>query len=91
MVFVLSGFLHELLVGVPTHNILGVAFVGMVVQLPLIRVTIPLEKMKGANGKIVGNCIFWITFVLVGQPLAALLYFSAWQAKHGSVSGQNMK
>ncbi len=26
-VFVLSGFLHELMVGVPTHNILGKSFV----------------------------------------------------------------
>lgn len=86
MVFVFSGFLHELLVGIPTHNILGVAFVGMVVQLPLIQVTTPLEKMEGANGKVIGNCIFWVSFCLVGQPLAALLYFFAWQAKYGSVS-----
>ncbi len=88
MVFVFSGFLHELLVGVPTHNILGVAFVGMLVQLPLIAVTLPLEKMQGINGKTMGNCIFWISFCLVGQPLAALLYFFAWQAKYGSVSKQ---
>ena len=88
MVFIFSGFLHELLVGVPTHNILGVAFVGMVVQLPLISVTTPLEKMQGNNGKIIGNCIFWVSFCLVGQPLAALLYFFAWQAKYGSVSKQ---
>jgi len=86
MVFVFSGFLHELLVGVSTHNILGVAFVGMLVQLPLISVTLPLEKMQGINGKTMGNCIFWISFCLVGQPLAALLYFFAWQAKYGSVS-----
>jgi len=88
MVFVFSGFLHELLVGVPTHNILGVAFVGMLVQLPLIAVTLQLEKMQGINGKTMGNCIFWISFCLVGQPLAALLYFFAWQAKYGSVSKQ---
>lgn len=105
MVFVFSGFLHELAVGVPTHNILGnswpsvwhanrfadlnfigVAFIGMIVQLPLISVTLPLENMKGRNGKIAGNCIFWVSFCLVGQPLAALLYFFAWQAKYGSVS-----
>lgn len=105
MVFVFSGFLHELAVGVPTHNILGsarlpiwctkaltdltflgVAFIGMVVQLPLISVTLPLEKMQGLNGKVLGNCIFWVSFCLVGQPLAALLYFFAWQAKYGSVS-----
>lgn len=91
MVFVFSGFLHELLVGVPTHNILGVAFVGMVVQLPLISVTMPLEKMQGVNGKLIGNCIFWVSFCLVGQPLAALLYFFAWQAKYGSVSNQHVR
>ncbi|MCJ1389359.1 hypothetical protein MMC18_002215 [Xylographa bjoerkii] len=86
MVFIFSGFLHEVLVGIPTHNILGVAFLGMVVQIPLIAGTLPLEKMQGINGKIIGNYIFWISFCLVGQPLAALLYFFAWQAKYGSVS-----
>ena len=58
----------------------------MVVQIPMILATTPLEKMQGTNGKILGNCIFWISFCLVGQPLAALLYFFAWQAKYGSVS-----
>ena len=48
--------------------------------------TAPLEKMKGATGKTVGNAIFWVSFCLVGQPLAALLYFFAWQAKYGSVN-----
>ncbi len=116
MVFVFSGFLHELAVGVPTHNILGlslpdfhppnfqrgrmlkiilpllgVAFIGMIVQLPLVSVTLPLEKMQGKNGKVLGNCIFWISFCLVGQPLAALLYFFAWQAKYGSVSKNQVR
>ncbi|MCJ1354462.1 MAG: hypothetical protein MMC33_004451 [Icmadophila ericetorum] len=86
IVFVFSGILHELLVGIPTHNLIGVAFLGMVVQIPLIAVTVPLEHMEGITGKVVGNCIFWISFCLVGQPLAALLYFFAWQAKYGSVS-----
>lgn len=86
MVFVFSGFLHELAVGVPTHNVLGVAFFGMIIQLPLITITKPLTRIKGTSGKVIGNCIFWISFCLVGQPLAALLYFFAWQAKYGSVS-----
>ncbi|KAG8624383.1 hypothetical protein KVT40_007450 [Elsinoe batatas] len=84
--FVFSGVLHELLVGVPTHNIIGVAFAGMMFQLPLIFMTDPLSRMKGINGKLLGNLIFWVSFCLVGQPLAALLYFFAWQAKYGSVS-----
>ena len=100
--FLLSAILHEMLVGIPTHNILGesrlrllivacliatgVAFAGMLIQVPLIIATLPMEKMQSTNGKIAGNCVFWISFCLVGQPLAALLYFFAWQAKYGTVS-----
>lgn len=64
----------------------GIAFLGMVMQLPLIIITKPLTKIEGTTGKIIGNCIFWVSFCLVGQPLGALLYFFAWQAKYGSVS-----
>ncbi|KXJ94760.1 putative diacylglycerol O-acyltransferase [Microdochium bolleyi] len=85
-VFVVSGILHELAVGVPTHNIIGVAFLGMMIQLPLIALTLPLSKMGGSNGKLVGNIVFWVSFTIFGQPFAALLYFYAWQAKYGSVS-----
>lgn len=58
----------------------------MMFQLPLIALTDPLRRMKGIRGKVTGNIIFWVSFCLVGQPLAALLYFFAWQAKYGSVS-----
>lgn len=68
------------------NHYLGVAFLGMMFQLPLMAATAPLEKMKGPTGKVIGNSIFWVSFCLVGQPLGALLYFFAWQAKHGSVS-----
>ncbi|KAJ5207277.1 Membrane-associated eicosanoid/glutathione metabolism (MAPEG) protein [Penicillium cf. griseofulvum] len=86
MVFTLSAILHEMLVGIPTHNFIGVAFFGMMFQLPLISLTAPLEKMRGPEGRVIGNCIFWVSFCLVGQPLGALLYFFAWQAKYGSVN-----
>lgn len=106
IVFFISGLLHELLVGLPTHNILGkqvtfirymshhtdfivgVAFAGMMFQIPLILLTDVIQKVKGVRGKVAGNMIFWVSFCLVGQPLAALLYFFAWQAKYGSVSKQ---
>jgi diacylglycerol O-acyltransferase 1 len=58
----------------------------MVIQIPLIIGTLPLEKTQGVTGRIIGNCVFWISFCLVGQPLAALLYFFAWHAKYGTVS-----
>ncbi|KAF2025372.1 hypothetical protein EK21DRAFT_103976 [Setomelanomma holmii] len=88
IVFLFSGVLHELLVGVPTHNIIGVAFAGMMVQIPLIALTDVVQKWRWIQGKVAGNMIFWMSFCLVGQPLAALLYFFAWQAKYGSVSKQ---
>lgn len=63
---------------------------GMMLQLPLMAATQPLEKMQGHYGKVIGNCIFWVSFCLVGQPLGALLYFFAWQAKYGSQSKVNV-
>lgn len=109
-VFTVSAVLHELLVGIPTHNLIGkrpaglfsspctavlyltfvplpgVAFLGMFLQLPLIYLTRPLERMHTATGRLTGNCIFWVSFTIFGQPFAALMYFYAWQAKYGSVS-----
>lgn len=58
----------------------------MLIQIPLIWITRPFEKMKGPNGKLIGNVIFWVSFTILGQPFAALIYFYAWQAKYGSVS-----
>jgi len=84
-VFTFSGVLHELVIGVPTHNILFVAFFAMLFQLPLMLVTDPLSKSPGNTGKVIGNCVFWVSFVLVGQPVAALVYFFAWQSKYGSI------
>lgn len=88
-VFVFSGFLHELAVGVPAHSILGVAFVGMVMQIPVIQVMQPLEGTNSKTAKLFGNCIFWINFVFVGQPLAAMIYFFAWQKSYGEMSRQS--
>lgn len=84
-VFVFSGFLHELVVGIPTHNVLGAAFFGMVVQLPLIYLTEPLGKAPGITGKTIGNCVFWVSFCFIGQPMAALMYFFAWHANHSDL------
>ena len=63
----------------------------MIIHIPLIMGTQPLGTMRSNNGEIIGNCIFWVSFCLVGQPVAALLDFFAWQAKYGSVSRQQSK
>nr|OQO20272.1 hypothetical protein B0A51_12037 [Rachicladosporium sp. CCFEE 5018] len=89
LTFLFSAALHELLVGVPTHSILGLAFMGMVVQIPLIFLTDLFSRRgKGKGGEwgwreTVGNWVFWASFCLVGQPIAALGYYFAWQAKYG--------
>ncbi|KAK9239603.1 MBOAT, membrane-bound O-acyltransferase family-domain-containing protein [Lipomyces kononenkoae] len=85
MVFFVSAVLHELVVGVPTHNIIGVAFSSMILQIPLIQVTAPLEKMNGSTSGVIGNCIFWFSF-FIGQPLGVLLYYFAWNVSMGKVT-----
>ena len=60
----------------------------MFLQLPLIAITRPLERMQSPTGRLIGNCIFWVSFTILGQPFAALMYFYAWQGKYGSVSKQ---
>lgn len=86
VVFTISAFLHELAVGIPTHRIIGVAFAGMLLQLPLVAFTKCFEKSESPTKRMIGNCIFWVTFSIFGQPAAALLYFYAWQIKYGSIS-----
>jgi diacylglycerol O-acyltransferase-1 len=82
-VFFVSAVLHEILVGIPTKNIIGVAFMCMLVQVPLSFMTAPLEKMRGP-ATTVGNCIFWLSFFL-GQPVAVLMYYFAWNLKHADM------
>lgn len=64
----------------------GVAFAGMLLQLPLVAVTKCFERSESPTKRMIGNCIFWVTFSIFGQPAAALLYFYAWQVHYGSIS-----
>lgn len=77
LVFFISAILHEVLVGIPTHAIMWYAFLGMMGQIPLIAITRPLERWRGKTSG-AGNMIFWISFCLVGQPAAILLYYYQW-------------
>lgn len=80
VVFLVSALLHEVMVGIPTHNLLGFAFLSMMLQVPLILVTAPLERMRGP-GSTIGNLVFWMAFFL-GQPLGILVYYFAWNLKY---------
>ncbi|PRT53744.1 Diacylglycerol O-acyltransferase 1 [Wickerhamiella sorbophila] len=80
IVFFISAVFHELLVGVATKNFNGVAFFSMMAQVPLIKLTEPLEKIRGP-GTTIGNCIFWLS-ILLGQPTGLIIYYVSWSLKH---------
>jgi len=58
----------------------------MLGQMGLVLVTLPFERVKSDTAKLAGNCFFWVTFTILGQPLMALGYYYFWQGKYGSVS-----
>ncbi|KAJ1558233.1 hypothetical protein HK096_002806 [Nowakowskiella sp. JEL0078] len=71
VVFTVSAILHELLIGIPVHNLSGWAFWGMMGQLPLIALTKLWDSVRakrfGSNKELfdtVGNLIFWISFTI---------------------------
>jgi diacylglycerol O-acyltransferase-1 len=71
-VFFLSAILHELVISVPIHLIRPWSFLGMMAQLPLVGMTkFMYRKLPGSS---IGNLMFWISFCVIGQPIAVLLY-----------------
>ena len=70
--FFLSAILHEVAVSVPFHMIRPWSFLGMMFQLPLVGITKYLYRRQ--PGSSIGNLIFWLSFCVVGQPVAVLLY-----------------
>lgn len=72
MVFLLSAVMHEVLISVPFHMIRPWSFIGMVMQIPLVGIT--KYFWKKFPGSSFGNITFWLTFCVVGQPMAILLY-----------------
>eukprot|EP00842_Homolaphlyctis_polyrhiza_P004119 jgi/Hompol1/4708/HPOL_002298-RA len=91
VVFAISALLHEIIIGVPTHCLNGVAFLGMMGQVPLIFlvnsvISIGRGIMKRPKNDLlfdtIGNYIFWVTFTIVGQPACALLYYTQWFKKN---------
>eukprot|EP00550_Attheya_septentrionalis_P004971 CAMPEP_0198297096 /NCGR_PEP_ID=MMETSP1449-20131203/35392_1 /TAXON_ID=420275 /ORGANISM="Attheya septentrionalis, Strain CCMP2084" /LENGTH=750 /DNA_ID=CAMNT_0043997925 /DNA_START=249 /DNA_END=2501 /DNA_ORIENTATION=- len=72
VVFFISAVMHEVLISVPFHMIRPWSFLGMMAQIPLVTITKSMERRW--PGGIAGNIIFWISFCIVGQPMAILLY-----------------
>jgi len=73
--------MHEVLVSVPFHMIRPWSFIGMMMQIPLVAITKWLNRKY--PGSSIGNMIFWMSFCVVGQPMAILLYTVDYQyGKH---------
>jgi diacylglycerol O-acyltransferase-1 len=72
--FLFSAAAHELLVGVPCHVLRLWAFGGIMAQLPLIAFTNWTSRKLSGGGQL-GNVAFWLSFCILGQPMAVLLYY----------------
>jgi len=72
IVFAWSAFLHEFLISVPCRKISCYAFFGMFAQIPLIQLSNWLRD-RGVR-YVWGNCLFWTSFCILGQPMGILLY-----------------
>ena len=74
--FLFSALLHELLVSIPFHMPRLYAFGAMLGQIPLVQVTKILEERWSLWKEVqAGNITFWVSFCIVGQPMAVLLYY----------------
>ncbi|XP_053693827.1 diacylglycerol O-acyltransferase 1 [Sabethes cyaneus] len=71
IVFFISAFFHEYLVSVPLKTFKIWAFMGMMAQLPLSSVSKFMEVNYGQRW---GNIVVW-TSIILGQPLAIMMYY----------------
>ncbi|KAL6619885.1 hypothetical protein ACP70R_035024 [Stipagrostis hirtigluma subsp. patula] len=71
--FFVSAVLHELCVAVPCRILKFWAFLGIMLQIPLIILTAYLKNKF--SDTMVGNMIFWFFFCIYGQPMSLLLYY----------------
>ncbi|XP_048570327.1 diacylglycerol O-acyltransferase 1-1-like [Triticum urartu] len=71
--FFVSAVLHELVVAVPCRILKFWAFLGIMLQIPLITLTSCLKNKF--RDTMAGNMIFWFFFCIYGQPMCVLLYY----------------
>ncbi|KAL1335521.1 hypothetical protein HN51_064384 [Arachis hypogaea] len=71
--FLVSALFHELCIAVPCHIFKLWAFIGIMMQVPLVLITNYLQNKFRSS--MVGNMIFWFIFCILGQPMCVLLYY----------------
>jgi diacylglycerol O-acyltransferase-1 len=71
-VFFVSAFAHEYIISGSCHVFNVVAFFGMFGQAPMV---VRMEWYKKFFSETqIGNVIFWVTFCIIGQPIAVMIY-----------------
>lgn len=78
VVFLVSAILHEYVVSVPLQMFKAYAFLGMFLQIPLMRISTIAQEYLGNRG---GNIIVWLSLI-IGQPLALLMYYHDFVVQH---------
>ncbi|XP_011003345.1 PREDICTED: diacylglycerol O-acyltransferase 1-like isoform X2 [Populus euphratica] len=71
--FLVSAVFHELCIAVPCRVFKLWAFIGIMLQVPLVVITKFLQNKFRSS--MVGNMIFWLFFSILGQPMCVLLYY----------------
>jgi diacylglycerol O-acyltransferase-1 len=85
VVFFVSAIMHEVLISIPFHMLRPWAYLGMMGQVPLVWITKTLtKKLPGTS---MGNIIFWLSFCIIGQPMAILMYTIDYQFQKETHSG----
>ena len=71
-VFFVSALAHEYIISGSCHVQSYIAFLGMFMQAPMV---LKMEWYKKFLSETqIGNVFFWVTFVIIGQPVAVLVY-----------------
>lgn len=89
IIFLLSAIFHEVIISIPFRTVKVYAFLGMLAQAPLVVLASSIEKWVARvsspaagsvdstknNFSVIGNSMFWVTFCILGQPMAVMLYY----------------
>ena len=77
--FLISALAHEYLISGACRILTYWAFLAMMFQIPMI-VFMDLFKSQLEKSQI-GNVVFWVSFCIIGQPIAVLIYaYQAYQS-----------
>ena len=71
--FFFSAVMHEFIISLPFHRISFHAFLGMILQAPLVPITRKLNALF--NNHSIGNIFFWLSFCIIGQPIGIIMYY----------------